>query len=198
MTGMPLMTPAYASPEQVRGELYTVSGDVYSLGVILYELLAATALPGSTVPIWRWRARSASRSRRRSAQARRRAGTRPGGRPGNIVAKALAKESRLRYATVAELAEDVRRHLDGPPGARARRDTTVPVRQVASPASRRGRRRGAAAVLLIVGFAGAALWEARSAERRFQDVRTLAGSVIFELHDAIARCPGRPPRGNCW
>ena len=34
------MTPAYASPEQIRGESYTVAGDVYSLGVILFELLA--------------------------------------------------------------------------------------------------------------------------------------------------------------
>src|SRR4030081_2700401 len=39
MTGLRLMTPAYASPEQIRGQRVGVQGDVYSLGVILYELL---------------------------------------------------------------------------------------------------------------------------------------------------------------
>ncbi len=48
----------------------------------------------------------------------------------------------------------------------------------------------ALAALLILGFAGATWWEARRAERRFQQVRSLAGSVMFELHDAIQRLPG--------
>jgi non-specific serine/threonine protein kinase/serine/threonine-protein kinase len=48
----------------------------------------------------------------------------------------------------------------------------------------------AAALLLILGFAAATWWEARSAERRFQQVRSLAHSVMFELEDAVAKLPG--------
>src|SRR5262249_62148361 len=42
MTGLRLMTPAYASPEQIRGEQLGVQTDVHSLGVILFQLLTAT------------------------------------------------------------------------------------------------------------------------------------------------------------
>ena len=192
ITGIPLMTPAYASPEQVRGELYTVSGDVYSLGVILYELLAykrpyrvantsyleiARAIcEQEPTPL----SEAAGDDRLRRALA---------GDLEKIVSKAMAKDPQVRYASVDEFAADVRRHLEGRPVHA--RPATFAYRagklfrrhNVAIPA-------GALAAILILAAAGVALFEARRAERRFQDVRGLAHAVIFELHDAIAKLPG--------
>jgi tetratricopeptide (TPR) repeat protein len=188
--GIPLLTPAYASPEQVRGEPDTVAGDVYSLGVILYELLAGRrpyeVKPGSLLEMARaiCEEEPALLSRSGSAHARRLAGDLE-----NIAARALAKDPRRRYPSVAELAADLRRHLEGRPvharpwTLRYRVGKTLSRHRVAIPAT-------TLAVLLILGFAGATWWEARRAERRFQQVRSLAESVLFELHDAIQRLPG--------
>ena len=182
-----LMTPAYASPEQIRGEPYHVSSDVYSLGVILYELLAGhrpyEVKSGSFLEM-------AQAICERDPLPLSGAGLR--GDLEKIVAKALAKDASQRYASVTELAGDIRRHLDGlPVQARAatwryRFGKWVRRHRVAAPA-------GAFAVLLIVGFAGATWWQARSAERRFEQVRRLAGSVMFEMHDAISPLPGSTP-----
>ena len=189
-TGMPLMTPAYASPEQVRGEPYAVAGDVYSLGVILYELLAGRrpyeVKSGSLVEL---AAAICEREPPPLASAAVPWRRQLAGDLEKIAAKALAKEASRRYATVAELARDIRRHLQGRPVQA--RPTTWQYRmgkwlrrhRVAVPA-------GLAAALAIAGFAGATWWEARSAERRFQQVRSLAGAVMFELHDAIQGLPG--------
>jgi non-specific serine/threonine protein kinase/serine/threonine-protein kinase len=208
MTGVPLMTPAYASPEQVRGEPYTVSSDVYSLGVILYEMLAARRpyelKTSSLVEVARVVCEKeplplsdAARSASEEAAGKRsstpeRLSRRLAGDLEKIVAKALAKDTRLRYSSVVELAEDVRRHLDGRP-VRARASTlryrmgkTLRRHRVAVPAS-------ALAVVLILCFAGATWWQSQRAERRFQQVRGLANSVLFELHDAIRHLPGSTP-----
>jgi non-specific serine/threonine protein kinase/serine/threonine-protein kinase len=205
LAGLPLMTPAYASPEQIRGEPYTMASDVYSLGVILYELLAARrpyeAASGSLldlarlvceqepVPLSAAAGNAAEEAARNRAATPERLRKRLAGDLDRIAAKALAKDPGLRYARVAELAADVRRHMEGRPVTarpatwRYRAGKLLGRHRVAAPAC-------AAAVALIVGFAGTTWWEARRAERRFQEVRRLAHSVLFELHDAIAKLPG--------
>lgn len=129
-TGQRWMTPAYAAPEQIRGEPASTATDVYQLGAVLYRMLtglrpfepvgegaraledavlerdptrpsAAIAAPGPT---------PASRALRGDLDA--------------IVLKALRKEPEKRYGSVEALAEDVRRHLAHQP-VEAREGTTA-------------------------------------------------------------------------
>ena len=125
-TGLQAMTPAYASPEQMRLEPLTTASDVYSLGVVLYELLGGArpyALDGlspaqservvcDTEPETLRRALATSglpESERRARLAH------IGGDLERIVAKALHKEPARRYESARALAEDLRRWLDGRP-----------------------------------------------------------------------------------
>lgn len=113
-----------------------------------------------------------------------------------IVLMALRKEPKDRYPSVQALADDVRAALSGQPTV-ARRGNT------AYRASRFVRRHKVLVSGLAVGFVAlavglaATLWQARRAERerdlaqrRFEQVRRLARSVLFDYHDALATLPG--------
>ena len=191
-TAMPIMTPEYASPEQVRGASVTTATDVYSLGVVLYELLSGR-LPyrfKSRVPHEVAQAICEHDPERPSTTKRLHADL------DNIVLMAMRKERERRYGTAQQFAEDIQRHLEGHP-VRARHDT------FSYRAGKFIRRQklavGAAALIaltLLVGIIATA-WQARVAraerarsERRFNEVRQLANSFVFEVHDAIVNLPG--------
>jgi TolB-like protein/tetratricopeptide (TPR) repeat protein len=129
-TGRPL-TPAYASPEQVRGDDVTRASDIYSLGVMLYELLTGhrpyqlqshtpreiervicEQVPEklSTV-VSRITITPGSVSEARGEQPEK-LRHRLSGDLDNIVLMALRKEPDRRYATVEQFSEDIRRHLE--------------------------------------------------------------------------------------
>jgi len=191
-TGFRLLTPDYASPEQVRGERITTSTDIYSLGVVLYHLLAGRG-PYRTTD-------------RHSAEAIARAVCdQEPERPGvsrdldNIVLKALRKEPERRYESVGRLADDLKRYLEGRP-VMARKDTLGYRAARFIGRHKAGTAAAAIGALALAGAMGAALYQARvaraeraAAEARFSDVRQLTDSFLFEFHDAIRDLPGSTP-----
>src|ERR1700730_13812532 len=134
-----VMTPEYASPEQVKGDKIMTTSDVYSLGVLLYELLTGQRP-------YRLKTRAPEEIARaitdqepeRPSTAVTRVSNSPQSDPSrtggfrnpkslrgdldNIVLKAMRKEPARRYASVGQFSEDIRRHLTGLPVV-ARKDT---------------------------------------------------------------------------
>jgi len=123
--GLRAMTPDYASPEQIRGEKITTASDVYSLGVLLYELLSgqkpyrlknrtreeiSRAITEQEPERPSTAAADNQKSEIRNQQSLR-------GDLDNIVLMAIRKEPERRYASAAAMAEDIRRHQDGLPVA---------------------------------------------------------------------------------
>lgn len=184
-----LMTPNYASPEQIRGEPMTTASDVYSLGVVLYELLTGQRPYRSTSrrPDEIARAITDQEPERPSAVIGGHQQSLKGDLD-NILLKAIRKEPERRYPSVAQFSDDIQRHLQGLPVS-ARQDT------FAYRASRfvgRNRFALAAAALILVTLVGGIVMtarERRKADRRFNDVRQLANSFLFEVDDAIQRGP---------
>jgi|HubBroStandDraft_1064217.scaffolds.fasta_scaffold08558_4 serine/threonine protein kinase/tetratricopeptide (TPR) repeat protein len=221
-TGVRALTPAYASPEQIRGEPVTTATDVYSLGIILYTLLTGEHpyhKPGAaphevaqaacelepekpSVVIRRLEQSGASKAASQLRMELPHSGKlsqRLRGDLDMIVLMALRKDPDRRYPSVDRLADDLRHHLNCLP-VQARNDTLLYRTSKFMLRHRLGVAAGlTAALLLILGVtliareAHIARIERARAERRFNDVRKLADSLLFEIHDLIKDLPGATP-----
>jgi serine/threonine protein kinase/tetratricopeptide (TPR) repeat protein len=164
MTGLRLMTPAYAAPEQVRGEQAGIQSDVYSLGVILYELLSGR-LPfdlSSRTPAQAEKILSEQEPEKPSAVAAKNAASPQGAGQTPFAGKtawsdldvlcltAMHKDPQRRYRSVEALIRDVDHFLGGQP-LEARPDT---VGYRLGKFVRRNRRSVAAAALVCAAIVG--------------------------------------------
>ncbi len=190
-TALNPMTLACASPEQVRGHRLTMATDIYSLGLLLYELLTGTnpQSSGTREELEHCILYQAPVSPCKVV-------------PGlakdldAIVMKAMAKEPGTRYASADAMAADIGRYLEG------RTVQARPPSRLYQAVRLCGRNKAltaisAALVLAIVAGAAASVWQARRAEqqrviaqRRFDDTRRLTNSVIHELQPQLANING--------
>lgn len=117
----------------------------------------------------------------------------------NIVLKALRKEPQRRYASVQEFSEDIRRHLEGLP-VTASPDTFSYRSGKFIQRNKAGVLAAAVMLTTLLSATVITAWQARvarserdKAEMRFNQVRKLANSVLFEYHDGIEKLPGSTP-----
>lgn len=200
------LTPGYASPEQVRGEPMTTASDIYSLGVLLYKLLAG-ALPFE-VPVELLAgepvlARGDRHPRLPSIAAEhgknasyRRIARQLRGDLDAVVMKALSREPEDRYGSAEHLAEDLHRYQRRfpvhahPPHVWYRTRKLMMRYKAATIAS------SLFAVAIVTGIVATA-WQAHvasneraRAERHLAEIRKLTNTYLRDVYDAAVNLPG--------
>jgi hypothetical protein len=183
-TVAPLLTPSYASPEQIRGEAATLSSDIYSLGAVLYELLtgASPRRFDNLTPVAMQRALESPIVRPSAAVGDTRLARQLAGNLDNILLRALDAEPARRYESAAQFADDLRRHLEHEPILA--RPHTFGYRAGTFVRRHRGSTAAAAAVVaaLIAGLA-VSLYETRLADARVSRTEKELATVYRRLAD---------------
>lgn len=195
-----MMTPQYASPEQIRGEKVSTISDVYSLGMILHEMLTGklpyTTADKTLAQIIEFVSDKTIPNRGLTNQTKGKPANLIKGDLGRITGKALQKDPARRYTSVESLSDDVGRFLSGQP-ITARPDSVgYRVKKFVQ------RNRVAVSIsfltfITLLGGIAATYWQAQKAEsqrilaeKRFAEVRNIANNVVFKYHDEIAKLEG--------
>ncbi len=196
-----MLTPRYASPEQLRGERAGTAADIFSMGVILYELLTGAWPYGDPASMAAGLERAAGAepappqavvtpeaAAARGAEPRQLARMLKGDLTA-IVLKALDHDPARRYATVREMAADLDRYLQGQPVSARRQSFSYRAARFLQ----RNRRRVAAAAIaaFLIGAAGIYSGVQHEREqRRLAQLRNLDQTFLNEVYHEVSRLPG--------
>jgi non-specific serine/threonine protein kinase/serine/threonine-protein kinase len=222
VTMLRMATPAYASPEQIRGTVAGMPTDIYSLGVILYELLTghrpyrlppkdsgelarvicereptrASVVVGFSESIERADGEITIVDAETVCHDRDttidQLRRRLRGDLDNILAMALRKEPHRRYESVDHFSQDLHRHVAGLP-ILARRDTLAYRAGKFIERHRIGVPAGIVVAILLCITTVVALHKASRLAGRVEEDQRLATAFLVDIHDSIARLPGSTP-----
>ena len=191
-SGHRLMTPDYASPEQLLGKELTTASDVYSLGVLLFELLTGSRpyTIRDLAPVAAERVVCHQGSRKPSSVPELSSRTRKelAGDLDRIVMMAMEVDPLRRYQSAQHLEEDLLRYMQGQP-VLAREPT--PVYRL-SKFVQRHKTAWLMACATAVVLAGSILfnsWQSRLADRRVQQAETFADTAVLDLTEKLKQSP---------
>ncbi len=193
-----LLTPDYASPEQIRGETIGTAADIYSLAVVTFELLTGTRpyrltrqsaaqLEEAIAKVDPQSASDVVQDKTLKRQLR--------GDLDAILNKAMKKSPADRYATVDAFASDLQRYLDGQ-AVLARPDGTIyRLRKLAS-RHRVSLSAGAVVVLALVAATGVSMIQAREARRQAERATATKNFLLSVFRANDPRIASERPRGE--
>jgi tetratricopeptide (TPR) repeat protein/predicted Ser/Thr protein kinase len=186
VTSMRVLTPDYASPEQVTGRQLSTATDIYSLGAVLYRLLT-----GKLPHEFQEHSPEAIAMEVASREVTRPSKWMPAlkGDLESILLRALRKDPLERYTTVEQFAEDLQAYLESRTVKARSGNAWYRTRKFV----RRYRVLLSAAAIVIASLAiglFVANRQRAAAQRRFEDVRRLAHIFVFDLNDEVARIEG--------
>ena len=213
-TGLFLMTPEYASPEQVKNSAITTATDVYQLGLLLCELLTGSLpydidgqkpLEAGAVIIGKEPTKPSTLVKTAQAEPQirdyspKKLKKRIKGDIDNIVLKALRKEPERRYDSASQMLEDIRRYRKNLPVSARPEDSLYRSKKFIQ----RNRTIVASAATILVVLIASLIYsqnQARTAERErenaqqgFEIIQELSGTLIFDIYDNISELPGSTP-----